>query len=124
MAFEMANILISDDSASMREMVEFTLVAENHQVMQADDGKQALILAKEYQFDLIITDVNMPNIDGLELVRALRNLPNYQFKPILVLTTETDSEKKQIAKTAGATGWIVKPFNPDKLLAAIRKVLE
>jgi two-component system chemotaxis response regulator CheY len=119
----MAYILISDDSVSMRKMLSFTLAEASHEVMQAGDGEQALELAKHHQFDLIITDVNMPLLDGLSLVRELRALPNYRYKPILLLTTETDPEKKQQARSVGATGWIVKPFNPDKLLAAVRKVL-
>ncbi len=119
----MANILISDDSASMRQMLAFTLAEAHYQVSETDNGLQALELAKIQPFDLVITDINMPLLDGLSLVRELRNLPNYQFKPILLLTTENDPEKKRIAKTVGATGWIVKPFNPDKLLAAVRKVL-
>lgn len=119
----MAHILISDDSASMRQMLTFTLNSADHKVMQANNGQQALQLAKNNQFDLVITDVNMPLLDGLSLVRELRALPNYRFKPILLLTTETDPEKKKIAKATGATGWIIKPFNPDKLLAAVRKVL-
>lgn len=119
----MAHILISDDSVSMRQMLTFTLSEAQYQVTQAQDGQKALELAKQHQFDLIITDVNMPTLDGLSLVKELRALPNYQYKPILLLTTETDPDKKQIAKKAGATGWIIKPFNPDKLLAAVRKVL-
>jgi len=119
----MAYILISDDSVSMRRMLSFTLAEANHEVMQAGDGEQALELARQHQFDLVITDVNMPLLDGLSLVRELRDLPNYRYKPILLLTTETDPEKKQQARSAGATGWILKPFNPDKLLAAVRKVL-
>ncbi len=119
----MAHILISDDSASMRQMLTFTLNSADHQVTQANNGQQALQLAQKTRFDLVITDVNMPLLDGLSLVRELRALPNYRFKPILLLTTETDPEKKRIAKATGATGWIIKPFNPDKLLAAVRKVL-
>jgi two-component system chemotaxis response regulator CheY len=117
------NILISDDSNSMRQMLTFALGAANYNVVEAENGLQALELAKNHRFDLIITDVNMPLLDGLSLVRELRTLPNYQFKPILLLTTESDPEKKKIAKNAGATGWIIKPFDPDKLLAAVRKVL-
>jgi two-component system chemotaxis response regulator CheY len=119
----MARILISDDSASMRQMLAYTLKDANHEVFQADNGSKALELAKTNRYDLVITDVNMPLLDGLSLVRELRALPEYQYKPILLLTTESDPEKKKIAKTAGATGWIIKPFNPDKLLAAVRKVL-
>ena len=117
------NILISDDSVAMRQMLKYTLLDANYGVTEANNGMQALELAKHHQYDLVITDVNMPLLDGLSLVRELRALPMYQFKPILLLTTETDPKKKKIAKAAGATGWIIKPFDPDKLLAAIRKVL-
>jgi len=119
----MDKILICDDSAAMRQMVKLTLNNTNYEVNEAENGLDALELAKIYQFDLIITDVNMPKLDGLSLVHELRALPQYQFKPILLLTTETDPKKKKTAKMAGATGWIIKPFDPDKLLAAIRKVL-
>ncbi|MEK7989774.1 MAG: response regulator [Thiotrichaceae bacterium] len=119
----MAHILISDDSIAMRQMLAYTLTEASHEVMQADNGQAALQLAQNHTFDLVITDVNMPLLDGLSLVKELRALPNYRFKPILLLTTETDPQKKQIAKKSGATGWIIKPFNPDKLLMAVRKVL-
>ncbi len=123
MVSQMAHILISDDSIAMRQMLAYTLTEASHEVMQADNGQAALRLAQSHTFDLVITDVNMPLLDGLSLVKELRALPNYRFKPILLLTTETDPQKKQIAKKSGATGWIIKPFNPDKLLMAVRKVL-
>lgn len=119
----MTCILISDDSISMRQMLMFTLSEADYEVTEADNGLRALELAKKQQFDLVITDVNMPVLDGLSLVKELRSLPQYQFKPILMLTTESDPEKKKIAKQAGATGWIIKPFDPDKLLATVKKVL-
>lgn len=119
----MRNILICDDSVSMRQMLKLTLTDANYKITEAKNGVEGLELAKTHQFDLIITDVNMPLLDGLSLVRELRALPDYLFKPILLLTTETDPQKKKKAKTVGATGWIIKPFDPDKLLAAIRKVL-
>lgn len=119
----MANILAVDDSASMRQMVAFTLKAAGHEVTQAEDGSRALSLAKTGRFDLVLTDVNMPVMDGLTLTRELRQLPNYRFTPILVLTTEAGPEKKQEGRAAGATGWLVKPFNPDQLLATVKKVL-
>ncbi|MDM8559206.1 response regulator [Candidatus Parabeggiatoa sp. HSG14] len=119
----MTCILITDDSVSIRQMLKLTLNDANYEVTEAENGSQALKLAKIHQYDLIITDVNMPVLDGLSLVRELRALPDYQFKPILLLTTESDPEKKKIARLSGATGWIIKPFDPDKLLAAIRKVL-
>ncbi|NQZ53489.1 MAG: response regulator [Piscirickettsiaceae bacterium] len=120
----MAKILAVDDSASMRQMVAFTLKGAGHTVTDAADGKQALDIAKRQSFDLVLTDVNMPIMDGITLTKELRALPAYRFTPILVLTTEAGIEKKQEGRAAGATGWLVKPFNPDQLLATIREVLE
>lgn len=119
----MAKILAVDDSASMRQMVSFTLQQAGHQVLEAVDGLKALELAKTGPVDLVLSDVNMPNMGGLELVQKLRTLPSYQFTPILMLTTESSIDKKKEGKAVGATGWIVKPFNPDQLLATIAKVL-
>lgn len=119
----MANILAVDDSASMRQMVAFTLKGAGHNVTDAQDGKHALDIASKQSFDLVLTDVNMPVMDGLSLTRELRKLGNYRFTPILVLTTEAGPEKKQEGRAAGATGWLVKPFNPDQLLATVKKVL-
>ncbi len=119
----MANILVVDDSASMRQMVAFTLKGAGHEVTEAADGTEALDLAKGGRFNLVLTDVNMPNMDGVTLTRELRSLPEYKFVPILTLTTEAGEDKKQEGKAAGATGWIVKPFNPDQLLATVQKVL-
>ncbi|MCP5158099.1 MAG: response regulator [Gammaproteobacteria bacterium] len=119
----MATILVVDDSASMRQMVEFTLKEAGHQVMVAEDGQVALNIAQGAPADLVITDVNMPNMDGITLIKELRALPAYKFTPILTLTTESTAEKKMEGKGAGATGWIVKPFNPEKLLATVNKVL-
>jgi two-component system chemotaxis response regulator CheY len=119
----MAQILAVDDSASMRQMVAFTLKGAGHSVTEAADGKEALNLAKSSKFDLVLSDVNMPNMDGITLTKELRTLPDFKFTPILILTTEAGMDKKQDGKAAGATGWIVKPFNPDQLLATIKKVL-
>ena len=119
----MAKILAVDDSASMRQMVAFTLRGAGHDVVEATDGVEALEAAKNNKVDLVLTDVNMPNMDGISLIRELRNLPDYKFTPILTLTTESGGEKKTEGKEAGATGWIVKPFSPDQLLATIKKVL-
>jgi len=119
----MANILTVDDSASMRQMVAFTLQSAGHNVTQAADGIEALAHAKSGQFNLVITDVNMPNMDGISLTRELRSLEEYKYTPILTLTTEAGKEKKEEGKAAGATGWIVKPFNPEQLLSTIKKVL-
>jgi len=119
----MARILAVDDSAAMRQMVGITLTGAGHEVQQAADGREALAIAERQKFDLVITDVNMPVMDGLTLVRHLRNLPNYRGVPLLVLTTEATTERKLEGKAAGATGWLVKPFNPDRLLATVAKVL-
>jgi two-component system, chemotaxis family, chemotaxis protein CheY len=119
----MAKILAVDDSASMRQMVAFTLKAAGHTVIDAADGRQALEIARTQSFDVVLTDVNMPIMDGLTLTKELRALPAFKFTPILVLTTEAGMDKKQEGRAAGATGWLVKPFNPEQLLATIRKVL-
>lgn len=119
----MATILAVDDSASMRQMVTFTLKGAGHDVVEACDGQEALDKAKGQQFDLVISDVNMPIMDGITLIKELRALSEYKFTPLLMLTTESGDDKKAQGKTAGATGWIVKPFNPDQLLATIKKVL-
>ena len=115
--------LIVDDSASMRQMVRFTLESAGYEVVQAADGVEALDYAKSGKADLVLTDVNMPRMDGLTLVRELRGLANYKGIPILVLTTEAGQETKVQGKQAGATGWIVKPFNPEQLIATIQRVL-
>lgn len=119
----MASILTVDDSASMRQMVTYTLQSAGHDVTEAEDGVDALEKAKEGNFNLVITDVNMPNMDGITLTKELRALNEYRYTPILTLTTESGKNKKQEGKNAGATGWIIKPFNPDQLLSTIKKVL-
>lgn len=120
----MASILAVDDSASMRQMVSFALKNAGHDVVEAADGEDALKAAQSNKVGLVITDVNMPKMDGIALIRELRALPNYKFTPILMLTTESAPEKKQEGKAAGATGWLVKPFNPEQLLSTIGKVLK
>ncbi len=119
----MIKILAVDDSTSMRQMVCFTLKSAGFDVSEAADGVEALSIAKKKTFDVVISDVNMPNMDGLTLTKELRGLANYKFVPILILTTESSAEKKQQGRAAGATGWIVKPFNPDQLLATVNKVI-
>ena len=119
----MATILVVDDSTTMRQMVAFTLTSAGHDVTEAPDGNQALAKAKQKKFDLVITDVNMPGMNGIDLVQSLRALPDCKFIPILVLTTEAGAELKQKGRSAGATGWIVKPFNPEILLETLKKVL-
>ncbi len=119
----MTRILAVDDSTSMRQMVTFTLKAAGFEVVDAEDGVKALALAKSSKFDVVVTDVNMPNMDGITLCGELRKLPNFKFTPILMLTTESSGDKKQAGRAAGATGWIVKPFNPEQLLATVKKVV-
>ncbi|MFN9729606.1 MAG: response regulator [Pseudomonadota bacterium] len=116
-------ILAVDDSASMRQMVAFTLKSAGYSVIEAEDGAVALEKAKGERFTAVIADVNMPNMDGISLIRQLRQLPNYRFTPLLMLTTEAGPEKKMEGKAAGATGWLVKPFDPDQLLNTLKKVL-
>ena len=116
-------ILLVDDSVSMREMVGFTLKGAGYAVSQAEDGVEALKFAQGNTVDLVITDINMPNMDGITLIKELRALPTYKFIPILTLTTENSVEKKQLGKIAGATGWIVKPFDPDHLLSTVKRVI-
>ena len=116
-------ILAVDDSASMRQMVNFTLTGAGYQVVQAIDGVEALEYARQHSVDLVLTDVNMPRMDGIEFTRQARALPGFGRKPILLLTTESDPAVKERGKAAGATGWIVKPFRQDQLLAVVAKVL-
>lgn len=116
-------IIAVDDSASIRQMVSFTLSQAGYEVVEASDGLDALQKISAVQFNLIITDLNMPRMDGIELVRNARSEPKYKFVPILLLTTESQNEKKMEGKAAGATGWIVKPFNPEQLLSVVKKVL-
>ena len=116
-------ILAVDDSASMRQMVLFTLEGAGYEVLQACDGVEALDMARNSTVDLVLTDVHMPRMDGITLVRELRSLPSYKFVPMLILTTESSQEKKLDGKSAGATGWIVKPFNPPQLLATVARVI-
>lgn len=119
----MKEILAVDDSSSMREMVSFTLKSGGYTVVSASDGVEAMKIARSRPVSLVLTDLNMPNMDGIRLIKELRGLPGYKFTPILMLTTESANDKKQEGKEAGATGWVVKPFNPDQLLSTIKKVL-
>jgi two-component system chemotaxis response regulator CheY len=116
-------VLIVDDSLSMRQMVSFTLRQGGFDVLEAGHGQEALDKLRSAVVDLIITDLNMPVMDGITLIRNLRAQPAMKSKPILMLTTEGLAAKKEQGKAAGATGWIVKPFDPDKLLATLAKVL-
>lgn len=116
-------ILAVDDSASMRQMVAFTLKSAGYSVIEAEGGAVALEKAKGERFTAVIADVNMPNMDGITLVSQLRTLPDYRLVPLLVLTTESSTERKMQGKQAGATGWMVKPFSPEQLLATLNRVL-
>jgi two-component system, chemotaxis family, chemotaxis protein CheY len=116
-------ILSVDDSASMRQMVRLTLAGNGYDVSEAVDGRDALAKAQQTAFHMVITDLNMPNMDGLALIRELRQMPAYKGVPIVFLTTESDESRKIEAKSAGATGWITKPFNKEQLTAVVRKVL-
>jgi len=116
-------ILTVDDSRTMRDMLRMALVEAGYRVVQAVDGMDGLDVLTREQPDIIITDINMPNLDGVGFIERVREGGGpSRATPILVLTTESDAEKKERAKRAGATGWIVKPFNPEKLVAAIRRV--
>ena len=119
----MAQILAVDDSPSMRALVESALRSAGHDVTPACDGVEALEIAQRQRVQLVLADVNMPNMDGITLVRRLRALPEYKFVPILMLTTEINPDRKREAKSAGATGWLVKPFDPTQLLSTISKVI-
>lgn len=116
-------ILTVDDSSTMRQMIAFTLKGADYEVIEAGDGVEALEVVPGKRLSLVITDVNMPRMDGLTLVQRLRALPEFKFTPILVLTTESGGDMKQKGKEAGATGWIVKPFSPEKLLDVVNKVI-
>ena len=119
----MAKILIADDSNSLRNMMQMTLQTKGHQVTAADNGGCALELAQNTAFDLVITDLNMPFLNGLELVEVLRNQPEYKYTPMIMLTTESSDERKAFGRSIGVTGWIVKPFSPQKILDAVNRVL-
>lgn len=117
-------VLVVDDSKTMRDMVTFTLTGAGYQVVQAGDGKEAVgKLWNGSKPALVVTDLNMPEMDGLELIKEIRKMPALKFTPILMLTTESSDEKKAAGKAAGATGWIVKPFNPEQFLKILKKVL-
>ncbi len=119
----MAKIVIVDDAASMVGLVEITLKNEGHEVVTAADGVLALAKLDGTHFDLIITDLNMPNMDGVELIKAAKAKPEYKFTPIVMLTTESRDNKKQEGKDAGAKAWLVKPFKPDVLNDVVNKIL-
>ncbi|APX65173.1 response regulator [Sphingomonas sp. gentR] len=118
-----ASILTVDDSASLRMAIRIALTGAGYTVTEAADGAEGLAKATGTRFDLIVTDLNMPNMDGLEMIRALRQQPAQAGVPIIFLTTESDDSMKAQAKAAGATGWLVKPFQPEQLIRVAQKVL-
>lgn len=119
----MKQVLTVDDSASVRQMVSFTLRNAGYGVIEAADGRQGLERAKTQKFELVITDLNMPEMDGIGMIASMRRLPGYSFTPILMLTTESQPEKKDAGRRAGATGWIVKPFQAEQLIAVVQKLV-
>ena len=119
----MHSILAVDDSASMRQMVSFTLKNAGYDVVEAVDGEDAIEKTRSRDFNLVLTDQNMPRLDGIGLTRKLRDNPKFKSTPILILTTESGEQMKQAGRAAGATGWLVKPFDPAKLIEVIGKVI-
>ncbi|MCP3428413.1 response regulator [Opacimonas viscosa] len=117
------HILVVDDSPSIRQMVEVTLSGSKYKVTVAPDGQEALDLCQIHDFDFVLTDQNMPRMDGLTLIKSLRKMTEYRQKPIVMLTTEASDAMKAQGRAAGATGWMVKPFDPDKLVMVTEKVL-
>ena len=117
-------ILTVDDSPSIRQMLTFVLETNGYRVLQASDGVEGLEIAKSNNIDVVLTDQNMPKMDGLSLIRELRALPAYEKTPIVMLTTESSLAMKEQGRGAGATGWMVKPFDPDKLIDIIKRILK
>ena len=116
-------ILIVDDSATIRQVVGMTLKGAGYEVMEASDGKDALNKLDGKRINLIISDVNMPNMDGITFVKEAKKLANYKFTPVIMLTTESQDSKKQEGQAAGAKAWVVKPFQPEQMLAAVAKLI-
>lgn len=116
-------IMTADDSASVRQMVVFTLKQSGYEVIEAVDGKEALAKLGAQKVDLLLTDLNMPNLDGIGLIKGVRASALNRLIPIVMLTTESQESRKAEGKAAGATGWIIKPFKPEQLLAVVRKVI-
>lgn len=117
------SIMTVEDSISLREMISFTLVKAGYKVIEAEDGRDALAKLLIREVDMVITDLNMPNMNGIDLTRSLRCNPSFKFTPVVFLTTESQVHKKKAAREVGATGWIVKPFKPEQLLSVVKKVL-
>lgn len=116
-------ILVVDDSASMREVISSTLQAEGYDTVQAGDGRDALGKMEGGRFNLIISDVNMPNMDGITFLREVKSMAAHRFTPVVMLTTESQEDRKEQGRAAGAKAWIIKPFQPQQLLAAVQKLM-
>ena len=119
----MAKILTVDDSKVIRDLVEAVLIESGHEVVTADDGVEGLNATRAEQFDMILSDINMPNMTGISMVSKIRRLEGYEYTPIIMLTTESSDFKKEKAKKTGATGWLQKPFDPDRLMKAVNKLV-
>jgi len=119
----MAKILAVDDARVIRDLVSAVLIENGHTVTTADDGVEGLKASREQQFDMILSDINMPNMTGISMVSKVRRLPGYEHTPIIMLTTESSDFKKDKAKKMGATGWLQKPFDPDRLMKAVNKLV-
>jgi two-component system chemotaxis response regulator CheY len=116
--------LVVDDSASMRQLISFAIQDAGYGVILAENGKDALDKLGGAAIDMVITDLNMPDMDGIELITQLRSRPAHKFTPIVMLTTEAQDEKKKLGKAAGASGWIVKPFSPEQLMNVVKKFIK
>jgi len=119
----MAKILTVDDSKVIRDLVKAVLVENGHEVVTANDGVEGLAATRNEHFDMILSDINMPNMTGISMVSKVRRLQGYEYTPIVMLTTESSSFKKDKAKKMGATGWLQKPFDPDRLMSAVNKLI-
>lgn len=119
----MKTILIVDDSISIRQVVGMTLKASGYQVIEACDGKDALAKLNGQKIHLIISDVNMPNMDGISMLKEIKQLAAYRFTPVIMLTTEGSDQKKEEGRAAGAKAWVVKPFKPEQMLTAVQKLI-
>lgn len=120
----MALILTVDDSKVIRDLVQAVLIKNGHDVVTANDGIEGLNEAREQQFDMILSDINMPNMTGISMVSKVRRLSGYEYIPIVMLTTESSDFKKDKAKRMGATGWLQKPFDPERLMKAVNKLID
>ena len=119
----MAKILTVDDSKVIRDLVKSVLVENGYEVTTANDGVEGLAATRQEQFDMILSDINMPNMTGISMVSKIRRLPGYEYTPIVMLTTESSDFKKEKSKKMGATGWLQKPFNPERLMKAVKKLI-